>query len=222
MLRSLSWSSRWRWSRSIRGRPPGGSSRDAARAARQPSISPAADFPTGPVAARTQRHLPRGVRPAASRPFAVAEAVLNERGRSLRDAGLTRPAPAPEKGELSDVPADLNQTFSGVREPLRRTPSSAPRRSADPGFPTTATPRQVMAEFISRDKQGNIDRMMEYASSPRPPPSARPRPSDYRPSARPRPGGAESLLLRDPRRDRRRRHAAERQPRQQRGGLPSP
>ena len=42
--------------------------------------------------------------------------------------------PRPEKGELSDVPADLNQTFSGVREALSRARPvhGAGRPSPDP------------------------------------------------------------------------------------------
>ena len=67
--------------------------------------------------------------------------------------------PHPEKGELSDVPADLNQTFSGVREALAGVVQCTAQLGL-PWIPTTATPKEVLAEFISRDRQGNIDRMM--------------------------------------------------------------
>ncbi len=68
--------------------------------------------------------------------------------------------PRPEKGELSDVPVDLNQSFSGVRQALAELVQSI----AQVGLPltsTTRTPKQAIDEFISRDKEGNIDRIME-------------------------------------------------------------
>ena len=68
--------------------------------------------------------------------------------------------PRPEKGELSDVPADLNQSFSGVRQALAELVQSI----AQVGLPLTSatrTPKQAIDEFISRDKEGNIDRIME-------------------------------------------------------------
>jgi membrane fusion protein (multidrug efflux system) len=69
-------------------------------------------------------------------------------------------APRPEKGDLADVPADLNQTFSGVREALAELVQSL----AQVGLPLTSssqTPRQALEEFARRDKEGNIDRIFE-------------------------------------------------------------
>jgi membrane fusion protein (multidrug efflux system) len=65
-----------------------------------------------------------------------------------------------ETGDLADVPADLNQTFSGVREALAELVQSL----ATVGLPLTSssqTPRQALDEFARRDKEGNIDRIME-------------------------------------------------------------
>jgi membrane fusion protein, multidrug efflux system len=91
----------------------------------------------------------------------VAGACLNAAREEIYQLRLSLGLLArPETGELSDVPPDLNQTFSGVRHALAELSQSI----AQVGLPlvsTTATPRQVMAEFISRDKDGNIDRMME-------------------------------------------------------------
>ena len=69
-------------------------------------------------------------------------------------------APRPESGDLAEVPADLNQTFSGVREALAELVQSL----AQVGLPLTSssqTPRQALEEFARRDKEGNIDRVME-------------------------------------------------------------
>ena len=68
--------------------------------------------------------------------------------------------PRPEKGELSDVPADLNQTFSGVREAL----SSLVQCLSQVGVPPPSvkrTPREAIDEFTRRDKEGDLDRILE-------------------------------------------------------------
>ncbi len=69
-------------------------------------------------------------------------------------------APRPETGDLAEVPADLNQNFSGVRQAL----AELVQTLAQVGLPLTSssqTPRQALAEFARRDKEGNIDRIME-------------------------------------------------------------
>ena len=68
--------------------------------------------------------------------------------------------PHPEKVELTDVPADINQTFSGVRQALADVNQSL----AQVGFPLVSvsqTPQQALEEFARRDKEGNIDRILE-------------------------------------------------------------
>ncbi len=90
-------------------------------------------------------------------------------------------AARPESGDLAEVPADLNQTFSGVRETLAQLVQSL----AQVGLPLTAssqTPRQALEEFARRDKEGNIDRVMERIV-PQARGSGRPRPSSSKPGA---------------------------------------
>jgi membrane fusion protein (multidrug efflux system) len=69
-------------------------------------------------------------------------------------------APHPPTGELTDVPADINQTFSGVRQAL----ADVNQTMAQLGFPLVSvslTPKQAIDEFTQRDKERNIDRILE-------------------------------------------------------------
>jgi membrane fusion protein (multidrug efflux system) len=69
-------------------------------------------------------------------------------------------APQPQKGELTDVPADINQTFSGVRQAL----AALNETMAQVGFALVSvsrTPQQALDEFARRDSEGNIDRILE-------------------------------------------------------------
>ena len=142
---------------------------------------------------------------------AAAKQALEEVYEARVALGLP---PRPVKGELSDVPADLNQTFSGVREALAALVQSL----AQVGLPPPSmdrTPKEALDEFIRRDKEGNIDRILERLVPEAP--AVRQAEAQAPPGpARPRPGGAEPPLLRHHERDRRRRDQQERQPRQQR------
>src|SRR5262249_16229938 len=91
----------------------------------------------------------------------VAEALANQ---ALEEVSETRVSlalpPPPHNGELPDVPADLNQSFAAVRQAL----AELVRGVAQVGLPlvsATQTPKKAIADFISRDKEGNIDRIME-------------------------------------------------------------
>jgi membrane fusion protein (multidrug efflux system) len=91
----------------------------------------------------------------------TAEAAVKE---ALEEVHETRVAlglpPHPEGAELTDVPADLNQNFSGVSEALNTLLQSMTQA----GFPLgsfTHTPQQALDEFTRRDKEGNIDRILE-------------------------------------------------------------
>ena len=91
----------------------------------------------------------------------TAEAAVKQ---ALEEVHETRVAlgldPHPEGKDLTDVPADLNQTFSGVSEALNTLLQSMTQA----GFPLgsfTHTPRQALDEFARRDKDGNIDRILE-------------------------------------------------------------
>jgi membrane fusion protein (multidrug efflux system) len=88
---------------------------------------------------------------------AAAKQALEEVYETRVTLGLP---PRPEKGELFDVPVDLNQTFSGVRQAL----SDLVQCLAQVGLRPPAmdwTPKQALDEFVRRDKEGNIDRILE-------------------------------------------------------------
>jgi membrane fusion protein (multidrug efflux system) len=91
----------------------------------------------------------------------AAESAVKEALEQVHEArvglGLD---PHPEGKDLTDVPADLNQTFSGVSEALNALLQSMTQA----GFPLgsfTHTPRQALDEFVKRDREGNIDRILE-------------------------------------------------------------
>ncbi len=88
---------------------------------------------------------------------AAAKEALEEVHEARVALGLD---PHPAGKELTDVPADLNQTFSGVSETLNTLLQSM----TQVGFPLGSfanTPRQALDEFARRDKDGNVDRIME-------------------------------------------------------------
>ncbi len=74
--------------------------------------------------------------------------------------GLGLPAEPPKGKELRDVPDDLDQTFSSVRQGLGTLIQSAAQLGY---FPTTwnATPRQALADFYKQDPEGNLDRIYD-------------------------------------------------------------
>jgi membrane fusion protein, multidrug efflux system len=91
----------------------------------------------------------------------TAEAAVKQ---ALEEVHETRVAlglaPHPAGAELTDVPADLNQNFSSVRQALNELVQSA----AQVGLPLASvnlTPQQVLDEFARRDKEGDIDRILE-------------------------------------------------------------
>ena len=69
-------------------------------------------------------------------------------------------APHPEGADLTDVPADLNQNFSAVLQALNQLVQTMAEVGL-PLNPTSQTPRQALDEFVRRDKEGNIDRILE-------------------------------------------------------------
>ena len=91
----------------------------------------------------------------------TAEAAVKQALEEVHEARVALGLdPHPEGKDLTDVPADLNQTFSGVSEALNALLQSM----TQVGFPlgsVTHTPRQALDEFARRDKDGNIDRILE-------------------------------------------------------------
>jgi membrane fusion protein, multidrug efflux system len=96
----------------------------------------------------------------ATEEFKVAQAQVRQAAEQVREARVTlglSPDP-PEGGSPADVPADLNQTFSGVRHAL----AELIQTIAEVGLPlaaSEATPSQFLAEFRKLDAEGNVDRI---------------------------------------------------------------
>jgi membrane fusion protein (multidrug efflux system) len=91
----------------------------------------------------------------------VAEALAHQAMEEVIETrvSLGRP-PRPEKGDLSEVPPDINQTFSGVRQALAELAHTIAQVGVLPAS-VTLTPKEVIDNFASRDKEGNIDRIFE-------------------------------------------------------------
>jgi membrane fusion protein (multidrug efflux system) len=91
----------------------------------------------------------------------VGEASVNQAKEEIYQvrASLGLP-PQPEKGKpLTDVPPDLDQTYSEVRTAL----AQLIQTMAQLGLPlssTNSTPRAVIEDFRKRDAQGDIDRIL--------------------------------------------------------------
>jgi membrane fusion protein (multidrug efflux system) len=60
---------------------------------------------------------------------------------------------------LTEVPPDLNQTFSSVREAQARLMQAAAALGVSDSF--NKTPKQLVEDFYKRDPEGNIDRIYE-------------------------------------------------------------
>jgi membrane fusion protein (multidrug efflux system) len=68
--------------------------------------------------------------------------------------------PKPEKADdLAQVPPDLNQTFSSVRQAQATLVQAASQLGVTNSF--DKSPKQLIADFYKRDPQGNIDRIYE-------------------------------------------------------------
>jgi membrane fusion protein, multidrug efflux system len=88
---------------------------------------------------------------------AAAKQALEEVYESRVALGLPRRF---EKGELTEVPADLNQTFSGVRQALGDLVQCLAQVGLQPPA-VDRTPKEALDEFTRRDKDGNLDRILE-------------------------------------------------------------
>ncbi|WP_165228405.1 HlyD family secretion protein [Aquisphaera insulae] len=91
----------------------------------------------------------------------IADALAQEAVEEVSEARVSLGLPPkPEKGDLADVPPEINQTFSGVRQALADLAQSV----AQVGLPLTSTkrtPKEAIEEFVRRDKDGDIDRILE-------------------------------------------------------------
>jgi membrane fusion protein (multidrug efflux system) len=90
----------------------------------------------------------------------VAKAQVSQAFQNILQArvALGLPANPTEGTSLGDVPADLDQTFSSVREALAALiQSAAPLGVVASSY--DLTPKQALAEFYRRDPGGDIDRI---------------------------------------------------------------
>jgi membrane fusion protein (multidrug efflux system) len=62
-----------------------------------------------------------------------------------------------EGKELTDVPADLDQTFSAVKVAQASLMQAASQLGITPSY--NSSPKEMLAEFYRRDPEGNIDRI---------------------------------------------------------------
>lgn len=68
--------------------------------------------------------------------------------------------PEPEKGKaLTDMPADIEETFSDVRGSFSELVQTMTQLGV-PMAPTNATPSQAIVEFHRQDKDGDLDRIL--------------------------------------------------------------
>src|SRR3984893_714590 len=93
----------------------------------------------------------------------VAKAQVEQALENIYEARVALGLPAePSKGSsLADVPANLDQTFSSVRQSLADLLQSAAKLGVRPSS-YNLTPKEVIEEFYKRDPGGDIDRI--YAS----------------------------------------------------------
>jgi membrane fusion protein (multidrug efflux system) len=93
----------------------------------------------------------------ANEAMKVSQALVDQALQEVYEVRVTLGLPPePEKGSLTDVPKNLNQTFSTVRQSL----AELAQTLAQVGLPITsaeATPDEAIAEFKKRDIHGDID-----------------------------------------------------------------
>jgi membrane fusion protein (multidrug efflux system) len=96
----------------------------------------------------------------ASEALSVAQAQVVQSLENVYQAraALGLPAQPPSGKPLTDVPPDLDQTFSSVREALAELLHSITRLGVVPSS-FSLTPKQTIAEFLKRDPSGDIDRI---------------------------------------------------------------
>jgi membrane fusion protein (multidrug efflux system) len=91
--------------------------------------------------------------------FLVAQAQVKQSLEQVYQIRVSLGLPAqPQSGDLTEVPANLDQNFSTVRQALADLMvSAAPLGIVPPSW--NATPKEVIAAFYKRDPEGNLDRI---------------------------------------------------------------
>lgn len=90
----------------------------------------------------------------------VAEAQVKQSLENIYQArvALGLPGPPPEGGSVTDVPPDLDQNFSSVRQALGELMQGAAALGIESSS-FNLTPQQTVSEFLHRDPGGDIDRI---------------------------------------------------------------
>jgi membrane fusion protein (multidrug efflux system) len=90
----------------------------------------------------------------------VAKAQVQQALENVLQArvALGQPAQPPAGTSLADVPADLDQTFSSVRQAQADLLQSAAQLGIVPSS-YNLTPKQTLDEFYRRDPTGDLDRI---------------------------------------------------------------
>ena len=90
----------------------------------------------------------------------VAKAQVTQALQNIYQArvALGLPAQVPEGKSLADVPADLDQSFSSVRQALADLLQTAAQLGVVPSS-YNLSPQQVVDEFYRRDPSGDLDRI---------------------------------------------------------------
>ena len=94
---------------------------------------------------------------AATEAQSVAEAELDRAREGVYQirASLGLPAKPETSDDLAEVPADLDQTYSAVKEAQGRLMQTTAQLGVVRSFDTS--PKQMLADFYMRDPQGNVD-----------------------------------------------------------------
>src|SRR5262249_19834514 len=91
--------------------------------------------------------------------FLVAEARVEEALQGVYQArvGLGLPPTPDGSDDLAQIPEDLEQTFSSVKQAQARLIQAAAQLGVTDSF--NKTPKQMVTDFYKRDPQGDIDRI---------------------------------------------------------------
>jgi len=97
---------------------------------------------------------------AATERAAVAQAQVDKALQEVSEirSALGLPPKSGTGQDLAEVPPDLDQTYSAVKEAQNRLAQTAARLGVSYSF--DLSPSQMLAEFYKRDPQGNIDRIL--------------------------------------------------------------
>jgi membrane fusion protein (multidrug efflux system) len=91
----------------------------------------------------------------------VDEAALDQALQAVyaTRVGLGLPAQPDQGHDLSEVPSDIDQNFSAVRQALGQLRQSAAQFGYSPAS-WNSTPKQTLEEFYKQDPEGNVDKIL--------------------------------------------------------------